>query len=168
MKQILILLLCFALLLSLTACQPDEPVIQRPVTFYYRAVPSEHGIADTVIAPVTAEGAGYEDDLLGLLNKFLKGTTESGLYTTFPTGTQILTMNLTADTAELLLNIRILRLSGADLTIACGCIAKTTMALTGVTTVRMRTVSSTLNGADELVMTADSLILEDLYTPETT
>lgn len=168
MKKLISLVLCAAVLFTLAACTEEEPKIEQPVQLYYRTAVADTEIASSVIAPLTAEGAGLKDDPQALLNEYLKGTSESGYLTTFPASTKLLSLELTEDTATLLLNPSITRLSGVDLTVACACITMTTIELTGVTTVRIRASNSTLDGAEEIVMDAESLILQDLNPFETT
>lgn len=168
MKKMLILSLCLALLMSLTACSEPAPKYEKPIQLYYRTAVTADEIAESVIGPVTVEGAALPEDPQALLNEYLKGTSAVGFLTTFPASTKLLSMELTEDTAILMLNPSITRLSGIDLTIACACITMTTMELTGVTTVRIRASNSSLDGADEIVMDRQTLILQDLYVPETT
>ncbi len=163
MKKLLILLLCAVLLLSFAACASDKPSFESPVQLYYRTKPDENSLTQSVIGAVTAEGAPYAADPAALLNEYLKGTGEEGFLTTFPASTKLLSMEITDGIAKLQLNASLARLSGTDLTIACACIAKTTMELTGVTTVTLRASGETLDGAESITMTADNLILQDIY-----
>ncbi len=165
MKRILSVLICTALLLCLLGCQADKPDYEQPVQLYYRTAPAENGISDSVIGAVTAEGAPYAGDPTAMLNEYLKGTGEAGFLTTFPASTKLLSLEIKDGAVHLLLNASIARLTGADLTVACACIAKTTMELTNTTAIHIRASGDTLDGAEEIVMTESSLILEDLYTP---
>ncbi len=165
MNRIISALICAILLLNLCACQADKPDYQQPVQLYYRTVPRENGVSDSVIDAITIEGAGYAADHSAILNEYLKGTGEPGFQTTFPASTKLLSMEILDGTACLQLNASLARLTGAELTIACACIAKTTMELTGAAAVCIRASGETLDGAEEILMTETSLILEDLYTP---
>lgn len=168
MKKLLCLLLCGVVLLTAAACSEEKPKYEAPVRLYYRTFVAEDEIAESVIAPVTVEGAGRLADPKQLLNEYLKGTSEAGFETTFPASTKLLSLEITDETAFLQLNGALARLSGTDLTIACGCITLTTIEITGVTTVHIRASNETLDGAEEIVMDANSLILMDLYASEPT
>ena len=51
--------------------------------------------------------------------------------------------------------------SGLELTIACACITKTAISLTGVDIVRIRADQTLLNGAEYIQMDANSVLLID-------
>ncbi len=163
MKRILCLLLILLLAASMAACQEDKPSFQSPVTVYYRTVAAENDLAESVIGSITLEGAPHKGNPQSLLNEYLKGTSEEGFSTTFPASTKVLGLSVTANSAKLQLNASLARLTGVDLSVACACIALTTMELTGVNTVRISASGTTLDGAEELVLNRDSLILLDLY-----
>lgn len=168
MKRILCLLLTLAVCCGLCACRQEAPKIQEPVQFYYRRTVPVYGTADGIIAPVTVEGAGRLEKPEELLNEYLRGTAQEDFEQTFPVATKLLSLTIDGDTAVLRLNPSIAGLSGMDLTIACACLTLTTIALTGVTTVRINAGNVSLDGAEEIVMDRGCLTMLDLYVPETT
>ena len=166
MKRNFCLLLCAVILFCTAACQEEAPKFESPVTFYYRTAVINDEIAASVIGPVTAEGAGLLEDPYALLNEYLKGTSQEGYLTTFPASTKLLTLEVTEETAYLLLNGSITRLTGVDLTIACACITLTTMELTDAKTVHIRSSSGAMDGNEEIIMDRQTLVQQDLYIPE--
>lgn len=168
MKRILCLILTLSILLCLLGCREDTPTIQQPVELYYRCSYDVSNLPDSIIAPVIAEGAGYTDDIQGLLNSYLRGTSADGFEVTFPASTKILSISVQDGIANLEMNDALARLSGIDLTIACACITMTTIGLTGAQTVRIQAANETLDGAEQIVMDESCLTMLDTYTPETT
>ncbi len=166
MKHWICVFLSAVLLLSLAACSEGKPTYEQPVQFYYRTAGTDHDLPDRIIGAVTAEGAGYEGNSAALLNEYLKGTSEEGYASPFPYSTKLLSMEVKDDTAHLLMNSALSRLSGVELSTACACLAMTTMELTGVSTVRIRSGYFTLDGAEEITMTRENLILQDLLPAE--
>lgn len=167
MKRIIALLLVMILCLSFWGCEEKETVkIEKPVSFYYRRAQINYGSDDGVIAFCIGEGAGYEEDLTGLLNVYLHNTDDPAFSRTFPAGSQLIKLTITDGVAEIQLNNLFARHTGIDLTIACACLSLTVMELTQVETVCISTTSATLDGAESITMTADSILLLDLYEPE--
>lgn len=167
MKRFIIFHLTAALLFGLCACQPENPPPRQPVNFYYRNTEITYGSDSGVISAQVSEGAGYTDPI-DLLNKYLKGPSDSTHDATFPASTKILDMTVQGDTAYLKMNTSLARLTGIDLTIACACITMTTIELTGVTTVTISANGETLDGSDFITMDRSKLMLLDVYTPEAT
>ncbi len=166
MKKWICIFLCLALLLCLVACDEGKPSYEKPVQFYYRTAATAHDLPDQVIGAVAADGAGYENDPTALINVYLKGTSQEGFQSTFPYSTKLLSLEIIDSAAVLMVNSALSRLSGPELTIACACLSLTTMELTGVSTVRIRSGYFTLDGAEEIIMTRENLILQDLYPEE--
>ncbi len=156
------------LLLLLSACSRESPKYKMPVQLYYCTATADNDISPLVIDTVTAEGSAFANDPVGQLNEYLKGTGEDGFRTTFPASTKLLSLEIDGDTALLTVNTALSRLSGAELSLACACLCLTTMDLTGVNAVTISASGSTLGGAQSITMTRDSLILQDLYDPEST
>lgn len=167
MKKIIAFLLVMILCLSFWGCaQKDTVRIEKPVSFYYRRAEISYGSGDGVIAICISEGAGYEEDLLGLLNVYLRNSDDPAFVRTFPADSQLIKLKITDGVAEVQLNNLFARHTGIDLTIACACLSLTVMELTQVETVCISTTSATLDGAESITMTADSILLLDLYEPE--
>lgn len=167
MKKTISFLLAAAICIGLCACQTDTVKLQEPVNFYYRNAEVSYGTSQSLISPLPSESAGYEDTV-ALLNTYLKGPGSTAYDATFPASTKVLQINYVGSTAYLTMNDSLARYSGIDLTIACACLTLTVIELTGVTTVTISTSNESLDGASSITMTEESLILLDIYTPETT
>ncbi len=161
MKKTVCFLLVLTLILGICGCKPKEDPILRPVNFYYRTAQLTYGAPDGLIRAWVVESSGYEEDLLGLLNKYLKGPQDNSYHVTFPASTKLLSISFSEQTAYLQLNESFSWLSGLDLTIASACLAKTAMELTGATAICISAENSTLDGAGMIIMDEKSILLVD-------
>lgn len=163
--------ICFLLVilcLPLWGCQEEETPLLDPFNGYYRRAELFHGSTDSVVAPLPIEGVGLKNDPMMLLNVYLTMETDPYYAPTFPEGTEILIMELEDGTADILLSSAISQLTGLDLTIACACLTKTVIELTGVDSVIIRARGTTLDGASYITMDLSSIYFLDDYVPETT
>lgn len=160
MKQIFALCLIL-LLIPLAGCQDKTTQPEEPVTVYYKLATPTHGTENSVIAPTTIEGKGHEDDYFYLLSRYLKGSGDPLFARTFPRGTTLVSFKLDALTAKIVLSDRFSSLSGMDLTIACVCITRTVMEMTGCQEVIISANTTKLDGEKYITLSADSYLLID-------
>ena len=161
-KRMICLILLFCVAATLPACVQNQDKIQVPVNFYYLRQETTYGSADSLIAPITAEGADYSNDPAGLLSQYLKGPGQNGWVSPFPRGTQLLSMELVNGFLRLTLSENFASLTGMDLTIACACLTLTALDLTGANSVRISVEGATLNGAEYIRMDRNCLTLLDI------
>ena len=162
MRKILPCLLIFAFCTSFCGCEKEPVKIEKPVNLYYRQSQISYGSADGVIGICITEGAGFENDLLGLLNLYLRNTTDPAFSRTFPDGSQLVRLTVQDGAAQAQLNNQFSRAAGIDLTIACACLSLTIMELTSAESVTISAFNATLDGAESITMTTDSILLLDL------
>ena len=167
MKRIVSILLILALCLCFPACSRKTERIQEPVSFYYLRAELTYGGDDSVICPQQAESAGHEKDLVWLLNSYFQMTPAEGLINPFPSGTKLVSVTIEESTANVVVSDVFCLNHDMDLTIACACITMTVMELTDVETVTVRTINTTLNGAQQIVMNKSCLLLIDNSAGET-
>ena len=160
MKRILILFLT-VLFIPLAGCQKESVQLEHPVTVYYKRAEPTHGTADSVIASTMIEGKGHENDYDYLLSRYLKGSDNPLFTRTFPRGTTLVSFKVDALTAKIVLGYYFSSLSDMDLTIACVCLARTVMELTGCQEVIISAENTQLNGQNFIVLSADSYLLID-------
>lgn len=160
MKRILILCLIL-LLVPLAGCQEDISQLESPITVYYKRAQPTHGTEDSVIVSTAIEGKNHENDYLYLLSLYLKGSDDPLFAATFPPDTTLVSFKLDALTAKIVLGDRFSSLSGMDLTIACVCIARTVMELTGCQEVIISAETTKLDGQNFITLSADSYLLID-------
>lgn len=167
MKRLFGLILTLALCLSLCACGSGKDKIQQPVNFYYRCSELSYDTSDGLIRAYVAEAAGYTE-VLPLLRLYLQGTTDAAFTSTFPAGIQLLDAYVMGKTIYLELNESMADLTGIDLTIACACLTMTALELVDATNVCISANGAAMDGSPSITMSLNDLILQDLYTPETT
>ena len=158
MKKSICIILVVLLLCSLSACENKK--IENPVNFYYLRTKYTYGSEDSV---VSAEIHDYPeiDNTAGLITQYLKGPQDSLLSSKFPFGTKLVTLEQQEHLISITLTDHISQLSGATLTLACICLAKTIMEYTGVKTVRISAETKLLSNMSYITVTEDDILLVD-------
>ena len=166
MKKILCLLLPAILLWG---CTNIDSTPDNPISFYYISQEVEYAPGSSLIQELVVDGSEMGDSLDAILTVYLLGPgADSQLKSPFPSGTTLVGVSGTDDILYVTLSARFARLSGADLTAACACLAKTCFSLQNVNRVRIETYEATLDGAEYIEMTADSIVLSESGIPEGT
>ncbi|MBE6916862.1 MAG: hypothetical protein E7470_03000 [Ruminococcaceae bacterium] len=166
MKRLFCILLSILALFSLTGCRNDSDVSQSMVTVYYKSARTSFGTQDGVIAPYSLDAAGHEEDHAYLINTYVSAKTPGDYATTFPTGTRLVRMDLDGLTAKIVLCDEFATLKGLDLTIACACLSRTVIALTGCHEVIISAESMQLDGKNFITLSRDSYLLLDTEVSE--
>lgn len=161
MKKYLCILLILLLIPSLWACTPRDDDIQDPLTFYYPRARIRYGDSDAVIAPEHREAPAHPGDTDSILDLYLLGPAGEAFFSPFPDGVRLIGSQRREQTFLVILSDSFAELSGMDLTIACVCITKTCLALTGAEQVTIMTESRPLNGARSITMDESTLLLYD-------
>lgn len=158
MKQLRLIaaLLCFLFLFGCTG-----PFGQTTPRFYYLKNDIEFSGATSVIASESNGGIDTSGPLLTVLEEYLKGPNDGSLHSPFPEGIQIYTAEQREETVILEFNAVLADLTGMDLTLACACASMTCLELTDAQNVSIRARGATLDGATQITMDADSLLLLD-------
>lgn len=157
MKRTLILLLCGILLL--TGCAEPEP--QVPGTFYYlRSEPSYSG-SDGICAPEIRELEEIAPELGAVLELYCAGPISEDLENPLPPDADILSWELSGEVLTLHFNRELSQLSGIELTVAAGCLARTFLALTQANTLVLYADGALLNGETSLSISVEELQLRD-------
>lgn len=161
MKRIISLLLVLSFCLFASGCQQESEPVKKPVTFYYCRTEFDHGSDDSVILCETRESAGFEGNLIDLLNLYLQGPISDNLRQTFPTGTKLKEYRVEGNTAVLTVTNQLSLASGIDLTVACACLAKTVMDLTGLQDVKIQAQTVNLGNNAYIIMDQETILLLD-------
>lgn len=163
MKRFLCSLLVVFCIVTLCSCAKKE-TIRQPVTFYYCAENINYNSATGVITPETRDGYGYDENLTSLINVYLQGPTHEGYYSPFPQNAKVLNISTDATDTTVMLSKDFSELSGYQLTLACACLSKTLMDLTGCSRVRIGAQDAVLDGNAYIQMTEETILLIDNYT----
>ena len=159
MKRVLIVLLLLGLVLSCWACSEKQSV-----TFYYvREEPAYlFGTENAVIVGENRDSASNIQNLHSLLILYLHGPLNENFQSPFPRGTSLVAVQPEGDQLTIRLSSIASAMKGADLTLACACLAKTCFDATDAETV---TIIATGFGNISVTMTRDSLLLIDDAVP---
>ncbi|MBQ8238663.1 MAG: hypothetical protein IJZ39_11020 [Oscillospiraceae bacterium] len=155
MKRLISLLLLLALVVSLAACADENAV-----TYYYVRDEEEYlyGAADGVMVGERRSAAGHVDDLRYLLILYFHGPVTDYLKSPFPSGTNLEELVQQEDSLDIRLSGIVSMMEGADLTLACACLARTCFGMTDVQSITIHAES--LNTVS-ITFTRDSLLLVD-------
>lgn len=157
-----VLLICLALILTLFGCSQMQPSYSEPLVFYYPVNNIDFSMGSAYIQPEVREGDGVGDSLQETLDLYLKGPMDpSTYYTPFQHNTRVESISRDSQLLDITLSRGFATYTGLPLTIACACITMTCLELTDVQAVRIRAKDTTLDGADYIEMSADSLLLID-------
>lgn len=140
MKRAITLILCLSL--ALCACSTEQ--FLEPGTFFYHRADIGYQGSEGVVAPETRELSGISNDLNAIVALYCSGPLDPALKSPLPPDTALLSSSLHDEVLTLRFNAALAQLTGTELTIAAGCLAKTFLPLAG---------------AKELVLTADGTLL---------
>ena len=163
MKRTLALIAAFAICLTLASCSKEKYSHDTSVTFYYKAVEVQYGSSDGVIVSEIRNSSEYQGNYEQLIELYLKGPKEHDHISPYPAGIYLKEFILGADRAYVTLSSHISMLSGLDLTIACACLTKTVLGLTGVSSIEITAENSTLDGQAYLIYTRKDFVYLDTY-----
>lgn len=161
---------CFALSLSLAfclfGCGRKSKDLARPAQFYYCNKTITFDETSNVFSSEARETAEFQD-LVSLMNHYLKGPVSGELVSPFPTQTEIVTIKEIGTTLDVTFSPQLSRLTGSELTLACVCTAMTLFELTEAETVIISAEGVRLDGKDSIMITPDRLSFADNHPPET-
>lgn len=155
------LLLLIAICMTVTGCQKQAESIKTPVVFYYVRAEFDHGNDNSVICGETRESADFKGNLIELLNGYLQGPQSEDLLTPFPSGTSITNYVVDNTTAILTVTDHLTQISGMDLTVACACLSKTVIELTGIESVKIQAKTKELGSNEYIYMDMNTILLLD-------
>ena len=158
---ILVIILCFS------GCALEAGTNNNAVDFYYLRTHS--GTYDSffsagAIGSETRFIPAHQQDLNYMLSLYLQGPSNPELESPFPVGCKVLELHEGDSQLTLVLNPIIAAKNDMDLTIACACLAKTCMAMTGATTIQVESHDQDGKILFTRIFTKDNLLLTDNYT----
>jgi len=165
MKKMTTLLLCITILLCVCGCKKEKPALIAPVSFYYRTVEMTYDGNTSIIGVEQRESAGFDGNILLMLNAYFNGPTSPGLTSPFPRALKAINFSVFGATALVEVSSDISQLSGIDLSIACACVATTVFDM-NETIERVQIISSGpyLDGSNSITIARNSIILLDTET----
>ncbi len=157
MKRVIALILC--LTLAFCGCSVQE--FREPGTFYYHRADIGYRGSEGVVAPERRELSGIADDLDAIVKLYCAGPQDPALENPLPSGTELLSSSLYDHVLTLRFNDALAQLTGAELTIAAGCLAKTFLPLTGAQVLILTANGALLGSETSLTVTLEDLSLRD-------
>lgn len=159
MKRLIAIVLAIAMAAALLGCETQE--LRAPGNFYYyKSEPAFTG-TNGVLAPERRELAGIEHDLNAILELYCAGPASRDLENPLPKGCPAPTCSLEGTEQRLSFGREFADLSGIELTIAVGCLARTFLELTGAKTLILTADGALLNGETAMMVTLADLQLRD-------
>ncbi len=165
MKHLVCLLFAVVFLFGICACSQAAP--ENPVNYYYPLLKDTCAAGDRVFAAEVRERT-IMSDVSVLIAKYLLGPIDTTLMSPFPAGTRLVNLHTEGTVLTITLSDRFATLSGLELTLACSALSMTCMELTGATTVQIRAQKLPLNGAEQITIHAEDLLLTDTSNMATT
>ncbi len=165
MKKILSLLFSILLTFSFSACKKNQVQPKEPINFYYRTQQLQYGSSQDVISAEVRDQFGHSEDYVYLINEYLLGPKTENCISPFPAGIYLVQLELVKNKAIVVLSAHIALLTGAELTIACTCLARTVQEMTGMKSVQISTERDLLDGESTIIIYEDDFVLEDDYIP---
>lgn len=159
MKKLICILLALVMLTGLLGCQGPE--LLSPGTFYYYRTDTAFSGTDGVLAPEIRELHGIEDDLDAILALYCQGPVTRGLENPIPKGCAVPTYTRSEDALLLHFPRQFADLSGMELTIAAGCLARTLLPLAGVRMLVLTADGALLDGETSMTVRLEDLGLRD-------
>lgn len=161
--------LCFLLCFSLLGCQPKEEIpILEPVEFFYPKKDFSYAETDTIIDSELREASGHKEDLSYLMELYFRGPQSESLSHPFPVGCGLLSSTVRSNnTITLVVTDTFASLSGLELAIACVCLAKTAIGITGYPKVIIRAKTQLLDGKRSIIIRDGEFALLDDYIAPT-
>lgn len=159
MKRIIIIIVCICLTLSQAGCGRDST--RSLVQFYYYRTDAAYGVDDGVLVPEVRELTAAQDDLTPALELYLRGPETAGLECPIPAGTRVLSWSRSGDALQLHFDESLAMLTGIELTVAAGCLARTFLEMTGAETLVLTADGALLDGNTAMTLPLSGLALYD-------
>jgi hypothetical protein len=162
MKRLTCIILALAILLVLCACNNKQNTASDPVNFYYRTTSVIYGSDSSIITAEIRDAQGYSNDYTYLIEQYLNGPKTYDCISPFPAGTTMEEFSISGNKAQILLSPHLLVLSSSELMVACACLTKTIIGLTGVDIVQISAENGKLNNQEFITLTSDSFAYLDM------
>ena len=135
MKKWIAILLASVLVFSLWGCNSNQ--IQDPGNFYYRRIDAQYLGSEGIISPEIRELSDMGGDFGKILADYFLGPASPELESPFPRDTKLVQWTRDNNTLSIQLNEAFTQLSGIELSVACGCIARTCFEMTDASAVHL-------------------------------
>lgn len=162
MKRPAALVLLLAAIICLSGCLTSKS--DGSPTFYY--LHKEPTYTESIIGSEPRLSVEADSDLGYLLALYLSGPISNDLYSPFPKGAAIDSLDRNGETLEITMNSVFGKMTGITLTKACACLALTVFENSEVQVVFIHAVDPESGSAKDIQLTRDSFLLYDDLTPD--
>lgn len=159
MKPMLAITLSIVLLFLLPACGEAESH-ENQVAFFYQTQDIRYDPQRSTLEAEYRDSADFAS-LEQALDAYFTGPVSTSLANPFPAGLSLISAREENGTLTLILTDALSELTGTQLSIACCCIAKTCLEMTGAEEVSISAETQLLDGARSIVLTHESMHLLD-------
>ena len=149
---------CIMALFLLTGCSTIGN--SSTVNFYYPRAEFEYNSADGVIDSEVRDN-GSNASTSSLLSLYLKGPVEIRFSNPFPANVKLLSAYTVKNTLYITLADEFATLSGSSLILACACIGRTGMELSGASEAKIQCNKLLLDGKPEVVINDTTFFYSD-------
>ena len=137
MKKIICIIVITASLFLILGCNSVSKQNHNTVLFYYIhndfKYGTESGVITSTAVTVDAEYSDYE----GLLNLYFNGPTNYESISPFPAGISLVNFQMDNNKVQLVLSPHMATLSDSEFTVACACLTRTVVEMTGIGTLHI-------------------------------
>lgn len=151
------LCLLFALIL-LTGCVKEPK--KTEAAFYYPRVIYAYNRDDAVVAKEFRDKGG-STSVNYLLDLYLQGPLSDNLQNPFPQNLRLLSVHTDGKTVYMTVTDELATISGASLILACSCLGRTAMELTGCSSAEIRCESLLLDGRRTIFINENNILYSD-------
>ena len=160
MKRFISVLLALICLICLWGCSDTHDA--KTANFYYVRESYIYGQEDGVMAAESRSIEGLTN-VQDILVEYLKGPQDLSLVSPFPADIEIVDYLYQGETLHITLCAHIVTLTKAKQVLACACMARTAMELTGAKSVHFQTDDADFARMDPIVIDRESILLYDNY-----
>ena len=152
---------CIMALLLLTGCAAIGN--SSNINFYYPRAEFEYNSPDGAIDSEVRDHSG-NTSTFSLLSLYLNGPLEVKFSNPFPADVKLLSVYTVDDTLYITLSDEFASLSGSSLILACACIGRTGMELSGAKEAKIQCSNLLLDGKSEIVVNDSTVFYSDEQT----
>ncbi len=137
MKKIFCIIVISACLFLIIGCHSVSKQDSNSVLFYYMHNDFKYGMESGVITPAAVTVNADDSDYESLLNLYFNGPTNYESISPFPSGISLVNLQMDNNKVQLVLSPHMATLSDSEFTVACACLTRTVVEMTGIGTLHI-------------------------------
>lgn len=161
MKRTFCLILATIIILTFSACLQNSD--EDTVVFYYRTVQEDGIMPPSVLSTETRQYTDTRKDYFVLLQRYFNGPLNLDQESPFPAGTTVKRFAINKNRAYITLSDEAATLYGVDLNIACACLTRTIVEMTGAESIELSLESALISNEPYLILRYSDFSVTDGY-----